>query len=134
MDLFPDQPPPAKPKLTPEERRARNTDRLATIRLRMAIGHELDARDITTPVAIGEVLGMPAAEASKLLRVMELFRGGSSEQGHPMEVGSVLSGRQAPGVVECTQAPSAIYGLPGASVGQSGNGVHGTVRLRTSRE
>jgi hypothetical protein len=29
----------------------------------MAIGHELDERDITTPAAIGEALGMPAAEA-----------------------------------------------------------------------
>jgi len=68
MSLPPDQPPPpAKPKLTPEERRARQADRLATIRLRMAIGHELDARDITTPAAIGDALGMPAAEAVKLL-------------------------------------------------------------------
>jgi hypothetical protein len=71
MSLPPDQPPPAsppeKPKLTSEERRARHTDRLATIRLRMAIGHELDARDITTPAAIGEALGMPAAEATSLL-------------------------------------------------------------------
>ena len=46
MSLFPDQPPPpsppAKPKLTPEERRARYTDRLTTIRLRMLIFRELD--------------------------------------------------------------------------------------------
>jgi hypothetical protein len=72
MDLPPDQPPPAsppeKPKLTPEERRARYTDRLTTIRLRMLIFRELDERDITTPAAIGEALGMPAAEATKLLR------------------------------------------------------------------
>jgi hypothetical protein len=71
MDLPPDQPPPAsppeKPKLTPEERRARYTDRLTTIRLRMAIGRELDERGITTPAAIGAALGMPAAEATKLL-------------------------------------------------------------------
>ena len=33
----------------------------------MAIGRELDDRDITTPAAIGEALGMPAAEATKLL-------------------------------------------------------------------
>jgi hypothetical protein len=33
----------------------------------MAIGHELDACDITTPAAIGEALGMPAIEATKLL-------------------------------------------------------------------
>jgi hypothetical protein len=72
MSLFPDQPPPtsppAKPKLTPEERRARYTDRLITIRLRMLIFRELDERGITTPAAIGEALGMPAAEATKLLR------------------------------------------------------------------
>ena len=70
MSLPSDQPPPAppeKPKLTSEERRARHTGRLATIRLRMAIGQELDARDITTPAAIGEALGMPAAEATSLL-------------------------------------------------------------------
>jgi hypothetical protein len=28
----------------------------------------LDERDITTPAAIGEALGMPPAEATKLLR------------------------------------------------------------------
>ena len=71
MSLPPDQPPPAsppeKPKLTPEERRARQADRLTTIRLRMLIGRELDDRGITTPAAIGEALGMPAAEATKLL-------------------------------------------------------------------
>src|SRR3954466_10795343 len=70
MNLPPDQPPPpipAKPKLTPEERRTRQADRLTTIRLRMAIGRELDERDITTPAAIGEALGMPAAEATSLL-------------------------------------------------------------------
>jgi hypothetical protein len=67
MSLPPDQPPPAKPKLSAEERRARHADRLASIRLRIAIGHELDARDITTPAAIGEALGMPAAEATSLL-------------------------------------------------------------------
>jgi hypothetical protein len=71
MSLFSDQPPAssphAKPKLTSGEQRQRREDRLTTIRLRMAIGHELDARDITTPAAIGEALGMPAAEATKLL-------------------------------------------------------------------
>ena len=59
--------PPAKPKLSSPEQRARREDRLAAIRLRMAIGRELDDRDITTPAAIGEALGMPAAEATKLL-------------------------------------------------------------------
>jgi hypothetical protein len=72
MSLFSDQPPPApplaKPKLTPEERRTREADRLKTIRLRMLIFQELDQRDITTLSAIGEALGMPAADATKLLR------------------------------------------------------------------
>src|SRR3954471_14665168 len=70
MSFFPDQPspsPPEKPKLSAEERRIRQADRLTTIRLRMAIGRELDEREITTPAAIGEALGMPAAEATKLL-------------------------------------------------------------------
>ena len=67
MSLPPDQPPPAKPKFTAEERRARHADRLITIRLRMLIGRELDERNITTPADIGVALGMPAAEATKLL-------------------------------------------------------------------
>jgi hypothetical protein len=60
-------PPPEKPKLSIEERRARQADRLASIRLRMVIGRELDDRGITTPAEIGEALGMPAIEAIKLL-------------------------------------------------------------------
>ena len=78
MSLPPDQPPsasPEKPKLTPEERRARYTDRLTTIRPRMAIGRELDDRGITTPAAIGEALGMSAAEATKLLRGRQWHEG-----------------------------------------------------------
>ena len=71
MSLFPDQPPPpsppAKPKLSAQERRARQADRLKTIRLRMAVGRELEDRGITDPHAIGEALGMPAQEATKLL-------------------------------------------------------------------
>jgi hypothetical protein len=70
MNLPPDQPPPsapAKPKLTLEERRSRQADRLTTIRLRMLIGRELEERGITTPAAIGAALGMAAAEAIKLL-------------------------------------------------------------------
>ena len=57
----------AKQQLSAEEQRARREDRIATIRLRMAIGHELDARGITNPAEIGEALGMPAAEAHGLL-------------------------------------------------------------------
>ena len=60
-------PPPAKPKLSTGERRARHEDRLAALRLRMAIGRELDERGITEPAAIGAALGLPAAEAAKLL-------------------------------------------------------------------
>ena len=77
MSLFPDQPPPAsppakpKPKLSLEERRAREADRLTAIRLRMAIRRELDERGITTPAAIGAAtgaaIGIPAAEAQKLM-------------------------------------------------------------------
>jgi hypothetical protein len=59
--------PPPKPKLSPEEKRRRQEVRITTIRLRMAIGRCLDDREITTPAAIGEVLGMPAVEATKLL-------------------------------------------------------------------
>ena len=67
MTLSSDQPPPEKPKLSAEERRIRQADRLTTIRLRMAIGREMDERGISAPAAIGEALGMPAAEATKLL-------------------------------------------------------------------
>ena len=53
--------------MSAEEKRIRQEDRLASIRLRMAIGRELDDRGITRPAAIGEALGMPAAEATSLL-------------------------------------------------------------------
>ena len=59
--------PPAKPKLSSPEQRARREDRLAAIRLRMAIGRKLDDRGITDPAGIGEALGMPPTEATKLL-------------------------------------------------------------------
>src|SRR3954470_12826013 len=69
MSLLPDQPssPPAKPKLSAQERRAREADRLKAIRLRLTIGRELDDRGITDPAAIGAALGLPATEATKLL-------------------------------------------------------------------
>src|SRR5215218_9740852 len=60
-------PPPAKPKFSARERRARQEDRLAALRLRMAIGRNLDERGITDPAAIGAALGLPAAAAAKLL-------------------------------------------------------------------
>ena len=60
-------PPAAKPKLSAQERRLRQEDRLAALRLRMAIGRELDERGISDPAAVGAALGMPAADATKLL-------------------------------------------------------------------
>src|SRR4051812_30487516 len=80
MSLPTDQPPPASPpekqKQTAEERRARRDDRLVTIRLRVAIGRELDERGIITPAAIGAALGMSATEATKLLRGNQWREGG----------------------------------------------------------
>jgi hypothetical protein len=65
MSPAPDQPTPPKP--TAQARRAQRQVRLHTIRLRLAILQELDARGITTPDNIGEALGMSAIEAHKLL-------------------------------------------------------------------
>jgi hypothetical protein len=62
-----DPPPPAKSKLSAEERRAREADRLTTIRLRVMIGRELENRGIEGPAEIGAALGMPTLEATKLL-------------------------------------------------------------------
>ena len=58
---------PARPKLSTQEQRRRREDRLAALRLRMAIGRELDERGIADPVAIGAALGLPTGEAAKLL-------------------------------------------------------------------
>jgi hypothetical protein len=97
MSLFPDQPPPPsppeKPKMSAEERRARHADRLITIRLRMLILQELAARDITTPAAIGEALGMPAAEAAKLLRGHQWREGNVAR----LEAAAARLGVQVPG-------------------------------------
>ncbi len=57
----------AKPKISPEERRRRDAERLQIIRLRMLVGQALHDRGITTPAAIGAAIGMPAAEAIKLM-------------------------------------------------------------------
>src|ERR687893_854576 len=67
MVVSDDVPPPAKPGLSPQERRRRWEERLAALRLRMAIGRELDERGIAEPAAVGAALGMPPAEATKLL-------------------------------------------------------------------
>jgi len=79
-DHSPSSPPTAKLKLSAEERRARQADRLKTIRLRMAIFRELDEREITDPRAIGEALGMPAQEANGLLTRHILGRAGQHGQ------------------------------------------------------
>src|SRR4051794_34699636 len=79
MSPPPNNQPPAKPKLSPEERRRRDADRLVMIRWKMAIGRELDERGITTPAEIGAVLGMPAAEATGLL-TRKQWREGAVEQ------------------------------------------------------
>jgi hypothetical protein len=96
MSLFPDMPPPAsppaKPKITAEERRRRDADRLKTIRLRLAIGRELDDRGITTPAEIGVALGMPPAEATKLL-TRHQWREGDVEQ---LEAAAIHLGLQVP--------------------------------------
>jgi hypothetical protein len=56
MSLFPDdqlQPTSPPAKLTAEQRRAREADRLTMIRLRMAIWRILDDQGVTDPAAIG---------------------------------------------------------------------------------
>ncbi len=71
MSLLPDDrgppPPSAKFKLSTEERRARDAERLRMIRLRMAIGRELDNRGIGDLSEIAAILGLPAKEVEKLL-------------------------------------------------------------------
>ena len=59
--------PAAKPTVSSQARRRRQEDRLAALRLRMAIGRELEERGIADPAAIGAALGLPAGEATKLL-------------------------------------------------------------------
>jgi hypothetical protein len=94
MTLPPDQPSSPPAKISAEERQARQAARPTMIRLRMAIGRELDERDITTPAAIGEALGMPAAEASKLLTRRQ-WRDGDMEL---LKAAAARLGVQVPGV------------------------------------
>lgn len=61
-------PPYPKPKLTAEERRARQADHLMVIRFRMMIGHEREERGITAPSTIAAALGMEPVEATALLQ------------------------------------------------------------------
>jgi hypothetical protein len=93
MTLPPDQP-SSKPKLSTEERQARQADRLKTIRLRMAIFRELDERGITTPAAIGEALGMSAPEATRLLTGQRWREGGVAQ----LQAAAARLGLQVPGV------------------------------------
>jgi hypothetical protein len=93
---LPSDPPSSPPaKLSAEERRARQADRLTTIRLRMAIGRELEDRGITDPRAIGEALGMPAPEATKLL-TRHQWREGDVEQ---LQAAAARLGVQVPGML-----------------------------------
>jgi hypothetical protein len=94
MSTHPDQPPPPeKPKQSAAERRLRQEDRLASIRLRMAIGRELDDRNITTPAAIGEALGMSSAEATSLLTRHQWREGDVAR----LQAAAARLGVQAPG-------------------------------------
>ena len=93
LDPDPLPSPPAKPKLSPAERRARTHDRLTTLRLRVTIGRELEDRGITTPAGIGAALGMPAAEAAKLLTRRQ-WRAGDVAL---LEVAAERLGVQVPG-------------------------------------
>jgi hypothetical protein len=47
--------------------REKRTERLVAIRLRYCINTHLDDRDLTAPAAIGAALGLPPAEAVRLL-------------------------------------------------------------------
>ena len=84
--------PPVKPKLSAPEQRRRREDRLAALRLRMAIGRALEERGIADPAAIGAALGLPAAEATKLLTRRQrregdvaLLRAAAARLGLPVE-------------------------------------------------
>src|SRR3954466_10540492 len=98
MSLFPDEPPPppptAKPKPSAEQRRVRQADRLTTIRLRMAIGRELEDRGISDPQAIGEALGMSAQDATKLLTRHQWREGDVAL----LETAAARLGAQVPGM------------------------------------
>jgi hypothetical protein len=58
----PPPPAPAKLKLTPGDRRARQADRVTTVRPRMLIGRKLENRGSTTSADIRAALGIPVAE------------------------------------------------------------------------
>ena len=60
--------PPAKRKLSSDEQRTGQSDRLVRIRLRMLIGRELEDRGLALPAEIGTAIGMQPAEAFRLLQ------------------------------------------------------------------
>jgi hypothetical protein len=86
--------PPAPPKLTIEERQARQADQMAPMRLRMAINYELERRGITTPKALSAMLGMPRDEAVSLLTRKYLREGDVAL----LETLAARLGVQAPGL------------------------------------
>lgn len=54
---------------------ARQVDRLAAIRLRYMISTHLEDQGLTTPAAIGAAVGLPAAEAVRLLTRRQWYEG-----------------------------------------------------------
>jgi hypothetical protein len=100
--------PPTTTKLTPAEQRQRREDRLITIRLRIAIGRELEDQGITTPAAIGEALGMPADEATKLMTRRQ-WREGDVER---LQAAAARLGLHVPGEpVAQSQIETNIYNI-----------------------
>ena len=84
--------PLVKPKLSAPEQRRRWEERLVALRLRVAIGRELEERGVTDPAAIGAALGLPAGEATKLLNRhrwregdVALLRAAAARLGLPVE-------------------------------------------------
>ena len=71
--------PPTTTKLTSSDRQRRRDDRTTAIRLRFAIQRHLGDREIASLAAIGEALGMPGADAIRLL-TRHIWREGDVER------------------------------------------------------
>jgi hypothetical protein len=67
---------------------------LTTIRLRLAIGRELEERNITKPADIGVALGRPAAEATSLLTWRQWHEGDVAR----LQAAAARLGVQMPGL------------------------------------